>query len=194
MLQQAAACRGEKVPPLRFAPVGTTGYAERLKADTMAAALARVQAERRKAILLVFTVLHPSGYARIMWNWLMTLLVLFTATYVPVTVAFDLELQMRHHELLVNSRFLELAIDVVFLVDILVNFRTGFIQRGLFVKHPRLIAMRYLRRAFIIDLAGALPLTFIVSAAEGGVPEPSSASRASAALQLCRALKLIRIV
>ena len=96
---------------------------------------------------------------------LITLLVLITAALVPLQLAFDLELHVQHPDLLDRVYLFEIVSDIIFCVDILVNFRTGYMQRGLFVRHWRLAAIHYLKTSFALDLISSFPLTLILEAA-----------------------------
>ena len=63
-------------------------------------------------------------------------------------------------------------LDIAFWIDIVLNFRTGFIDHGEHVTDPWHIAEHYLGSWFIIDIIGSLPF-------EKFVPDASSASRKS---------------
>ena len=59
---------------------------------------------------------------------------------------------------------MELVIDFVFFVDIIITFRTGYLDdRGDLKVEPKVIAKNYLRMQFWIDLSATLPLDTIVS-------------------------------
>lgn len=50
------------------------------------------------------------------------------------------------------------SVDVTFIVDIIINFRTTFVNRNdEVVSHPAKIAVHYLRGWFVIDLVAAIP-------------------------------------
>ena len=63
-------------------------------------------------------------------------------------------------------------LDIVFWIDIVLNFRTGFIDHGQHVTDPHHIAEHYLGSWFIVDLIGSLPF-------EKFIPDANSASRKS---------------
>jgi hypothetical protein len=66
--------------------------------------------------------------------------------------------------------YFELAVDLLFLLDIVANFLTGFHdESGLYVNSKVSIAKRYLKGWFSLDLISSVPLDFIlelVSAAD----------------------------
>ncbi len=54
--------------------------------------------------------------------------------------------------------------DVTFVVDILINFRTTYVNRhDEVVSHPGKIAYHYLRGWFVIDLVAAIPFDIFVA-------------------------------
>ena len=53
---------------------------------------------------------------------------------------------------------LESIIDAIFATDILLNFVTAYTDgRGLLVTSPKLIALRYIKGFFFIDLIATIP-------------------------------------
>lgn len=55
------------------------------------------------------------------------------------------------------------AVDVTFIVDILINFRTTFVNgQDEVVSHPGRIAVHYLSGWFLIDLVAAIPFDLLL--------------------------------
>eukprot|EP00327_Prymnesium_parvum_P039213 CAMPEP_0195655000 /NCGR_PEP_ID=MMETSP0815-20121206/34218_1 /TAXON_ID=97485 /ORGANISM="Prymnesium parvum, Strain Texoma1" /LENGTH=121 /DNA_ID=CAMNT_0040799245 /DNA_START=27 /DNA_END=389 /DNA_ORIENTATION=- len=52
----------------------------------------------------------------------------------------------------------EYAMDFIFMFDIVLNFRTAYVQDAMLVVDRRLIRLNYMRRWFPIDLIGSFPL------------------------------------
>ncbi len=55
---------------------------------------------------------------------------------------------------------LETSIDVIFLIDIVVTFNTGFYKKGYLVMKRREIVINYLKTWFLIDLIASFPYTW----------------------------------
>jgi hypothetical protein len=54
-------------------------------------------------------------------------------------------------------------VDVTFIVDILINFRTTYVNSNdEVVSHPCKIAVHYLRGWFLIDLVAAIPFDLLL--------------------------------
>lgn len=55
------------------------------------------------------------------------------------------------------------SVDVTFVIDILINFRTTFVNgQDEVVSHPGRIAVHYLSGWFLIDLVAAIPFDLLI--------------------------------
>ena len=63
--------------------------------------------------------------------------------------------------------YLEVVIDVMFMTDILMNFNTGFYEKGILFMRRDQIAKTYLKQWFWVDLISSLPFTWILAATQG---------------------------
>ena len=101
-------------------------------------------------------ILHYSVF-KAKWNWLILLLTFYTAVMVPYNVAF-------HNKTLDSPAILivDAVVDVVFFVDILINFHTTFVgPAGEVISDPRVIRLNYLKTWFVIDLLSCLPYDLV---------------------------------
>lgn len=58
---------------------------------------------------------------------------------------------------------IDLLVDVMFIIDILINFRTTYVNgNDEVVSHPGKVAVHYLRGWFIIDLVAAIPFDLLL--------------------------------
>lgn len=72
------------------------------------------------------------------------------------------------------------AVDVTFVVDILINFRTTYVNRNdEVVSHPSKIAIHYLRGWFAIDLMSAIPFDVFVMGGKLSDSTPTDEVRVS---------------
>ena len=58
---------------------------------------------------------------------------------------------------------IDLMLDIMFVADILINFRTTYISDGEIITDPRKIALNYARGWFIIDAVAAIPFDLLFS-------------------------------
>ncbi|NXE47596.1 KCNH1 protein, partial [Casuarius casuarius] len=90
------------------------------------------------------------------WDWIILILTFYTAILVPYNVSFKTK-QNNVAWLVVDS-----IVDVIFLVDIVLNFHTTFVgPAGEVISDPKLIRMNYLKTWFVIDLLSCLPYDVI---------------------------------
>ncbi|XP_049768419.1 potassium voltage-gated channel protein eag [Schistocerca cancellata] len=97
-------------------------------------------------------LLHYCAFKAI-WDWIILCLTFYTAIMVPYNVAFKNKTSEDVSLLVVDS-----IVDVIFFIDIVLNFHTTFVgPGGEVVSDPKVIRMNYLKSWFIIDLLSCLP-------------------------------------
>uniref|UniRef100_A0A8B9GM59 Potassium voltage-gated channel subfamily H member 1 n=1 Tax=Amazona collaria TaxID=241587 RepID=A0A8B9GM59_9PSIT len=131
------------------------------------------------------------------WDWIILILTFYTAILVPYNVSFKTK-QNNVAWLVVDS-----IVDVIFLVDIVLNFHTTFVgPAGEVISDPKLIRMNYLKTWFVIDLLSCLPYD-VINAFENvdevntsmlsadGLPLPKEYRRR---ISLFSSLKVVRLL
>ncbi|CAG0892853.1 unnamed protein product [Darwinula stevensoni] len=59
----------------------------------------------------------------------------------------------------------DVVVEILFIVDIILNFRTTYVnKKGEVISHPKYVAVNYLRGWFIVDLLAALPFDLLNAA------------------------------
>ncbi|GBG29481.1 Cyclic nucleotide-gated olfactory channel [Hondaea fermentalgiana] len=89
---------------------------------------------------------------RRMWDVMIVIAVVYLCFTVPLQIAFV--------NFDFNSTF-GTFLDILFWIDILLNFRTGFIHAGVHEKNPRKIAEHYLESWFFVDILASIPFELI---------------------------------
>eukprot|EP00794_Sanderia_malayensis_P017353 gene17353-19086_t len=99
-----------------------------------------------------FMVLH-FGRPRLIWDWVILILVCYIAIMVPFSVAF------KTHDHTKELIIADTIVEVFFIIDIIINFRTTYIDKksGRIITNKKLIAQHYLKGWFIVDFLAALP-------------------------------------
>ncbi|XP_050673584.1 potassium voltage-gated channel unc-103 isoform X3 [Leptidea sinapis] len=145
------------------------------------------------------TILHHSPY-KAAWDWLILILVIYTAIFTPYVAAF----QLNEPDFDKRSRafgqdpivIIDMIVDVTFIIDILINFRTTYVNAADEVESdPGKIAMHYLRGWFLIDLVAAIPfdlLLFGTDTDEQGL-ESDETTTLIGLLKTARLLRLVRV-
>lgn len=150
---------------------------------------------RPQAQLHACTIRHDSLFKAV-WDWIILVLVIFTAIEIPFSVAFLMPLQKdgekperlnfyRVTPLLVFN----LGVDLMFVIDIFINFRTTFIKLNTdeVISNPKQIALHYLKTWFVVDFVAAIPFEFMIT------PEVDSATTLFGLLKTARLLRLVRV-
>uniref|UniRef100_A0A182SKZ1 Ion transport domain-containing protein n=1 Tax=Anopheles maculatus TaxID=74869 RepID=A0A182SKZ1_9DIPT len=93
---------------------------------------------------------------------------MYTAIFTPYVAAFLLsepDYNQRKNRKYADDPIviIDLIVDVTFVVDILINFRTTFVNgQDEVVSHPGRIAVHYLSGWFLIDLVAAIPFDLLL--------------------------------
>ncbi|KAM6174342.1 LOW QUALITY PROTEIN: voltage-gated inwardly rectifying potassium channel KCNH6 [Erethizon dorsatum] len=113
------------------------------------------------------TILHYSPFKAV-WDWLILLLVIYTAVFTPYSAAFLLSDQDESQRGACSYTcspltMVDLIVDIMFVVDIVINFRTTYVNSNdEVVSHPRCIAVHYFKGWFLIDLVAAIPFDLLI--------------------------------
>uniref|UniRef100_A0A674NTH7 Voltage-gated inwardly rectifying potassium channel KCNH2 n=1 Tax=Takifugu rubripes TaxID=31033 RepID=A0A674NTH7_TAKRU len=114
-----------------------------------------------------WTVLHYSPFKAV-WDWLILLLVIYTAILTPYSAAFLLsdEEDASTQSCIYSCsplNVVDLIVDIMFIIDILINFRTTYVNANdEVVSHPVRIAVHYFKGWFLIDMVAAIPFDLLI--------------------------------
>ncbi|CAF4773252.1 unnamed protein product [Rotaria sp. Silwood1] len=139
-------------------------------------------------------ILHYSPF-KAAWDWLILLLVIYTAIVTPYTAAFLMHEDGPNKQRSRPSRALsviELIVDVMFIIDLLVNLRTTYVKHNEeLVTRASKIAKHYLKGWFLIDVTAAIPFDILFSLIQtkGG----GESTVLMGLLKTARLLRLVRI-
>lgn len=98
-----------------------------------------------------FLFLHYSA-TKGFWDWWILVLTTYIAIMVPYNVAF------RRNDRKRDLIIFDMVIELFFIMDIVVHFRTSFVDRsGRIIYDQKKIAIHYLKGWFILDFLAALP-------------------------------------
>ncbi|XP_039480452.1 potassium voltage-gated channel unc-103 [Drosophila santomea] len=140
-----------------------------------------------------WTLLHYSPFKAV-WDWIILILVMYTAIFTPYVAAFLLGEQdyQRRNNKYINSDpivIIDLIVDVTFIVDIIINFRTTFVNsQDEVVSHPGRIAVHYLSGWFLIDLVAAVPFDLLLVGSD-----TDETTTLIGLLKTARLLRLVRV-
>ncbi|XP_063918986.1 potassium/sodium hyperpolarization-activated cyclic nucleotide-gated channel 2 isoform X3 [Zophobas morio] len=141
-------------------------------------------------------VIHPCSSFRFYWDLCMLLLLVANLIILPVAISFF------NDDLSTRWIAFNCLSDTIFLIDIVVNFRTGIMQQDnaeQVILDPKLIAKHYLRTWFFLDLISSIPLDYIFLIFNqfqdyGDSFQILHAGRALRILRLAKLLSLVRLL
>ncbi|OAF64177.1 hypothetical protein A3Q56_08115, partial [Intoshia linei] len=141
----------------------------------------------------MFTLLHYSGF-KAAWDWLILLLVIYTAIFTPYMAVFVLsEPHYLHRRKFLSFsgslHIIDAIVDIMFVIDIVINFRTTYVnQNNEVIAHPKKIAIHYLKRWFILDFIAAIPFDLILVKYD-----TDDTATLTGLLKTARLLRLVRV-
>ncbi|XP_059834536.1 potassium voltage-gated channel subfamily H member 2-like isoform X3 [Hypanus sabinus] len=140
-----------------------------------------------------WTILHYSPFKAV-WDWLILLLVIYTAIFTPYSAAFLLndqeEVRRRDCGYSCNPlSVVDLMVDIMFMIDIFINFRTTYVNgNDEVVSNPARIAIHYFKGWFLIDMVAAIPFDLLIF--RSGSEETTTLI---GLLKTARLLRLVRV-
>jgi len=129
-------------------------------------------------------LIDPQCDAHKYWSLWIVLLTLYSVIVIPFSIGFDFSTPI--------LSILDGVVDVFFLLDILKKFRT-LDEAGpdLYFADPVVIALRYLRSWFVLDLLSSLPLESISFL---GTHHKSSKGQFFRLVRVCRVLRWLKLM
>ncbi|XP_013186595.2 potassium voltage-gated channel subfamily H member 8 isoform X6 [Amyelois transitella] len=101
-------------------------------------------------------IISHYGVFKTFWDWLILIATFYVAVVVPYNASFVDE---GHPRISVTS---DVVVEALFIVDIVLNFRTTFVsKKGEVVSDSKAIALNYIRTWFVVDLLAALPFDLL---------------------------------
>ncbi|KAF6035311.1 hypothetical protein EB796_006381 [Bugula neritina] len=161
-----------------------------------------IEFEDRQTPVPKCTILHYSPFKAV-WDWIVLLLVLYTAVFTPYIVAFqvnetevrmnlndDQATRLKNADYVIEDPlvFVDLLVDLMFIADIIINFRTTFVKGGEVVSNSKQIAVHYMKGWFVIDAVAAIPFDLLFFGSG-----TSDTLTITGVLKLVRLLRLLRV-
>ncbi len=128
-------------------------------------------------------LIHPNNELHTFFDLLVAFLIILTIITMPLCIAWD--------EVSDGMSGFNLAVDIIFLIDIVKNFNTGFINvNDDTVMDRRTVIVTYLKGWFIIDLISSIPIEHIVEQNN----ESQSVASANSSLKGLKLLKIAKVL
>jgi len=143
--------------------------------------------------------LLPESSNKLKWDILSIVLLVWTVIVSPIKFGFDVADRCASPMWIMDA-----VVDIFFMVDLLLTFVTATYinnpktSEEVLTRNPRLIARKYLRGWFIIDLASSLPihtaLTLAYFGCDANLVEGTGAPSLVKLVRILRVVKLLKLV
>ncbi|PAA51267.1 hypothetical protein BOX15_Mlig018296g1 [Macrostomum lignano] len=146
------------------------------------------EVKRSKGILLHY------GLLKITWDWLILLCTFYIAIMVPYNAANSSGKLRKANGADDAGIAVDLLVEVVFIADICINFRTTFVSKsGQVVYCQRMIAINYIKTWFFLDLLAAVPFDIIILISNAVSSDLASKMETFNLMKLARMLRLLKL-
>ena len=129
---------------------------------------------------------------RFYWDLIMLLLIVFNILALPVVITYFKQEDLTFSWILFNC-----LMDTLFLLDVIFNFRTGFMDNQSserVILAPQKIAKHYIRTWFVVDLVSSIPMDYLFLMFDDNTGNSSKIYEVSKALKFLRFAKLLSLV
>ena len=131
-------------------------------------------------------VIDPNNRYKTFWDCCVGVIIIFSVAVVPLRLGFFIEASKAW-------LIIDWVTDGIFFVDIVVTFRTGYLDDSMFlVTVPKMIRNKYLRFWFLIDLVSTVPIDKIVEVWFTG--DGLRSLKIIRVIRLVRLLKLVKLL
>ncbi|XP_073346934.1 voltage-gated inwardly rectifying potassium channel KCNH6-like [Pagrus major] len=146
-----------------------------------------------------WTILHYSPFKAV-WDWVILLLVIYTAIFTPYSATFLLSDQ---EEAAMQTcgyscsplNVVDLIVDIMFIVDIIINFRTTYVNSNdEVVSQSVRIAVHYFKGWFLIDMVAAIPFDLLIYRSGEEVVRGGGEGETTTLIGLLKTARLLRLV
>jgi len=132
-------------------------------------------------------VFHPTNPIRLKWDAAISIIMVYIVVNIPIQICFEVDLPLSH-----PWSWSDFALNVFFMVDILINLNTGFYFEERLILSRRLIAKQYMKLWFWLDLITSIPFDRLLTGK--GANKVSSLSKILKIFRIFRLLKLLRML
>ncbi|XP_072107886.1 potassium/sodium hyperpolarization-activated cyclic nucleotide-gated channel 1-like isoform X1 [Mobula birostris] len=147
-----------------------------------------VEKEQQRVKTAGYWIIHPYSDFRFYWDLIMLMLMVGNLIIIPVGITFFTE-STSTIWIIFN-----VASDTFFLLDLIVNFRTGIVveDNAEIILDPKVIKWKYLKSWFIIDFVSSIPVDYIFLIIEKGFD--SDVYKTARALRIVRFTKILSLL
>ncbi|XP_061531602.1 potassium/sodium hyperpolarization-activated cyclic nucleotide-gated channel 3 [Phycodurus eques] len=135
-------------------------------------------------------IIHPYSDFRFYWDLLMLVLMMGNLIVLPVGITFFRD------ENTASWIIFNVVSDTLFMVDLVLNFRTGIVKDDSteILLDPRAIRQKYLKSWFLVDFVSSIPVDYIFLMVDSLDSEVYRTARALRIVRFTKILSLLRLL
>ena len=104
----------------------------------------------------------PNTFGKVIWNLLIIVMVVYTATIAPFRLAFIITAEETFWTAFFGG--FDILVDIIFAIDIVVNFLSAYEKSdGRYEYGLKAIAINYITTFFFIDFMATVPIDMILT-------------------------------
>ena len=146
------------------------------------------EAESMELVAHRMGLIAPNGPRKGMWDWFILLMVLYTSVTVPYTLAFY---PFTSYEVSGFGFAIDILVDISFVADVFVSWRTTFYTReGLLVLDRKKARDKYVRTWFAADFIASVPFRHVAALIAIGSGQDTPAWKLTSLIKLTRFARL----
>ena len=135
-------------------------------------------------------IMSPDSHFRQQWDLVQVPLLTYVAIIIPYRIGFSHDTEPGD-----IGFVLDVFIDIFFITDIYLNFRTAvWNQHGTLTYEAKGIAKAYLKGWFVVDTLGCLPVNYVLLIIDPQGSSDSGAGRGNKVLRVLRLFKLLKLL
>jgi CRP-like cAMP-binding protein len=129
-------------------------------------------------------IMRPDSPARMAWDLTLMVLLFYIALSLPYALGFAQDST--------TLRTIDEVIDVIFMVDIVLNFRTAYFDNDALIMDGRRVAHNYLRTWFFLDFVTCFPFQRVTA---GLLPDlrPAKLMKIGKVVKVCKLLRVSKV-
>ncbi|XP_076865587.1 potassium/sodium hyperpolarization-activated cyclic nucleotide-gated channel 2 [Brachyhypopomus gauderio] len=150
-----------------------------------------VAAEQERVKSFGVWIIHPYSDFRFYWDLIMLFLMMGNLVILPWGITFS------EDQNTVPWMIFNMASDTLFLIDLILNFRTGILEgdNTHIILDPQVIRRRYLQGWFLVDFISSIPVDYIFLAVDlEARVESAEVYRTARALRIVRFTKILSLL
>ncbi len=128
-------------------------------------------------------VIDPESSFSTRWDMLQVIFLFYVTIFVPLRACFQTDV-----EIWSAMWYLDTAVDLYFIIDLVLNCFTAFDNFGIRETRHKQIVVHYLRSWFLFDLIACVPVQYIAMAVQNSTQADSGNN-----LSIIKALRLVRL-